>query len=48
MKQTIQVPVTPELKRKLEELAKAAGLSLAAYIRHTLIKAGANAQQTTD
>lgn len=44
MKQTIQIPVTPELKRKLEELAKEAGLTLAAYIRHTIIKAVSNAQ----
>lgn len=45
MKQTVQVPVTPELKRKLTELAKDSGLTLAAYIRHTIIKAVNNAQQ---
>jgi len=43
MKQTIQVPVTPELKRKLTKQAEDSGLSLAAYIRQIVIKV-ANAQ----
>lgn len=45
MKQTIQVPVTPELKEQLARQAQQQGLSLASYIRMIIIKAVCNVTQ---